>query len=147
MKDRPTATAVERALQLQEGSVLAREVLALRRRVDELRPAAAHGARNPPEVIEEMRETIARLERELATYRETVTTGGPGVPFTEGWERGDSSRPPTAPPEEITVALPVSDEQAAFLCTDLDAVEYAPCPDCGHPHPAWISCEDEARIP
>jgi hypothetical protein len=80
------------------------------------------------------------LRRELEARRASVTTGGLPAPFTEGWERGDSSRPPTAPPEpeELVVALPVSDEQAAEL------PEYV-CEDCGQPHPAWISCEAERR--
>jgi len=35
-------------------AVLGHEVRKLRARVDELRPMAAHGVRNPPEVIEEL---------------------------------------------------------------------------------------------
>lgn len=81
---------------------------------------------------------ISDLQNEVAVRRASVTTGGLPAPFTEGWERGDSSRPPTAPPEELMVALPVSDEQAAEL------PEYV-CEDCGQPHPAWISCEAERR--
>lgn len=51
------------------------------------------------------------LRAELDQYRERVTTGGPPAPFTPDWQPGDSSRAPTAPPEEIVVALPVSDEE------------------------------------
>lgn len=47
-----------------------------------------------------------RLRAELERYRATVTTGGPPAPFTPGWQPGDSSRPPTAPPVDEVVQLP-----------------------------------------
>jgi hypothetical protein len=48
---------------------------------------------------------------ELEQRRASVTTGGPPPAFTETWENGPSSRPPTAPPEELVVALPVTEEE------------------------------------
>lgn len=82
------------------------------------------------------RDDAQALLDELDRYRTNVTTGGPGVPFTEQWENGPSSRPSTAPPEEVVVALPEG----------FGALRYGTCEDCGHPHPAWISCEAEARV-
>lgn len=56
----------------------------------------------------------ARLLRaEVADLRERITTGGPPAPFTPGWERGPSSRPPTAPPaldEVDLLAVDYTDE-------------------------------------
>lgn len=59
------------------------------------------------------------LRKELERYRKTATIGGPPPKVTPCWEPGDSSRPSTAPPEEISVALPVSDEEAETMpsCT------------------------------
>lgn len=56
---------------------------------------------------------IERLRAELDRYRSSVTTGGPPAPITEGWTPGDSSRPPTAPPEELVVSMLLTDEEAA----------------------------------
>lgn len=44
-------------------------------------------------------EWVTEMQNELALRRASVTTGGPAPAFTEGWERGESSRPSTAPPE------------------------------------------------
>lgn len=55
----PHRTAVE--------AELAAEVRKLRGRVDELRPMAAHGVRNPPEVVADDRAAIERV-RELCRH-------------------------------------------------------------------------------
>ncbi len=82
---------------------------------------------------------------ELEQRRASVTTGGPPPAFTETWENGPSSRPPTAPPEELVVALPVSDEEADAAPMGKGRISYRDCEGCGRSHPAWISCEAERQ--
>lgn len=57
-------------------------------------------------IVDALAAEVRRLRDEVDRYRAHVTTGGPGVPFTEQWENGPSSRPSTAPPEAVVVALP-----------------------------------------
>lgn len=128
MRKRYSPRAVERALKLQEGSVLAVEVEHLRAENARLRVVSEATERMVRDVLEQNQ-----------LLRERVTTGGPPAPFTENWERGDSSRPPTAPPEELVVALPVSDEEVEIIA------RYGDCESCRLPHPPWISCEQERQ--
>jgi len=74
------------------------------------------------------------LRRELEARRATVTTGGPGVPFTETWENGPNSRPPTAPPEPVVVQLPTPDK-GATKCNCGGVLSHAEnCPEWVLPH-------------
>lgn len=64
-------------------------------------------------ITQHLHEEARKLRAENADLRARITTGGPPAPFTPGWERGPSSRPPTAPPaldEVDLLAVDYTDE-------------------------------------
>lgn len=117
MEHRPSPQAVERALKLLEGSVLAvevkhlqRELVHYERMLGPLCPCAPHDPNTDGPQREcpvhgdgqTFTQWVDEMRDELAMRRARVTTGGPAPAFT-------------GQPEEIVVAVPASEEERAEM--------------------------------